>query len=73
MNSSNFKIVPCDLLDMLECVEIFNEAFATDPAMLYLYPRSDPAVLKERSLRSYEKSYMSPGTKFFKAVHEETG
>jgi len=73
MTSSNFKIMPCELSDMSECVDIFDEAFATDPAMMYLHPRSDPKVLKEKSLKNYEKSYTAPGTKYFKAVHEETG
>lgn len=73
MTSSNFKIVLCELSDMFECAEIFNEAFATDPAVLCLHPRSDPKVLKEKALKNYEKSYTAPGIKYFKVVHEETG
>ncbi|RDW63592.1 hypothetical protein BP6252_11137 [Coleophoma cylindrospora] len=65
--------MPCELSDMSECVEIFDEAFADDPAMMYLHPGSDPRVLKEISLKNYEKSYAAPGTKYFKAVQEETG
>jgi hypothetical protein len=73
MTSSDFKIVPCELSDMSECVDIFDEAFATDPAVLYLYPHCDPKVLKDKSLKGYEKSYTAPGTKYFKAVNKETG
>ena len=58
---------------MSECVDIFDEAFATDPAVLYLYPHCDPKVLKEKSLKGYEKSYTVPGTKYFKVVNKETG
>lgn len=73
MISSNFRIVPCELADMSVCVDIFDEAFAGDPAMLYLHPRSDPKVLKEISLRNFERSYAAPATYYFKAIHEETG
>lgn len=73
MASSDFQIVPCNLSDMSECVNIFYEAFATDPTLMYLHPRSDLKVLKEKSLNDYEKSYMTPGTKYFKALHKETG
>ena len=73
MISSNFKIVPRELADMSEYVDIFDEAVATDPAMLYLYPHSNPKVLKEKSLKNYDNSYTAPGTKNFKAVHKETG
>jgi len=73
MISFNFKIMPCELADMSDCVDVFDQAFATDPAMLYLHPRSDPKMLKERSLRNYEKSYAAPGTKYFKVMHEEAG
>jgi hypothetical protein len=58
---------------MSTCVDIFNEAFATDPALLYFHPHSDPKMLKERSLKKYENSFTEPGTKYFKAVHVETG
>jgi hypothetical protein len=70
MTSSEFRIMPCELSDMSECVDIFDEAFATDPAVLYLYPHCDPKVLKENSLKGYEKSYTAPGTKYFKAVNK---
>jgi len=73
MTSFNFKIMPCELSDMSECVDIFDEAFATDPATMYLYPYCDPKVLKQKSLMSYKKSYSAPGTEYFKAVHKETG
>lgn len=73
MASSSFEILPCQLSDMSVCVDIFDEAFASDPTMTYLYPRCDPKALKERSLRNYEKSYTAPGIKYFKAVNKETG
>jgi hypothetical protein len=73
MTPSNFGIVPCELSDMAMCVDIFNEAFAADPTMLYLHPYSDPKVLKERASEGFKKSYTAPGTKYFKAVHIETG
>jgi hypothetical protein len=73
MTSSNFEIVPCGLSDMSKCVDIFDEAFGTDPTMLYLYPRCDPKLLREKSLKNFEKSHTVPGTNYFKAVHKETG
>jgi hypothetical protein len=68
MHSSSFDIVPCDFQDMAECVEVFNEAFADDPHLPYLYPNSDSKVLKERDLAMYESSYKEPATRYFKAV-----
>lgn len=73
MASSNFKIAPCELADMAVCADIFDEAFADDPAMIYLHPRSDPRVLKERSLQNFEKSFKAPGVKYFKSILGETG
>lgn len=73
MASSDFDIVPCELSDMSECLDIFNEAFATDPALLYFHPRSDPKVLREKSLKNYQKSYVTPGTRYFKAVQKNSG
>ncbi|OBT71905.1 hypothetical protein VF21_09198 [Pseudogymnoascus sp. 05NY08] len=57
---------------MAVCADIFDEAFADDPAIIYLYPRSDPKVLKEKSIQNFEKSFTAPGVKYFKAVLEET-
>jgi hypothetical protein len=58
---------------MAVCVDVFDEAFAGDPAITYLHPRSDPKVLKEKSLQNFEKSFTAPGVKYFKAILEETG
>ncbi|OBT49905.1 hypothetical protein VE04_09239 [Pseudogymnoascus sp. 24MN13] len=73
MAFSNFKVVPCELSDMTVCADIFDEAFADDPAIIYLYPRSDPKVLKEKSIQNFEKSFTAPGVKYFKVVLEDTG
>jgi hypothetical protein len=73
MAFSSFKVVPCKLSDMAVCADIFDEAFADDPAIIYLYPRSDPKVLKEKSTQNFEKSFTAPGVKYFKAILEETG
>lgn len=73
MASTNIKILPCEIADMEACVDIFNEAFAKDPIVYFMHPNSDPKVLKERSLKGYERSFASPGMKYFKAVDEETG
>lgn len=73
MAFSNFKVVPCELSDMAVCADIFDEAFADDPAIIYLYPRSDPKVLKEKSIQNFGKSFTAPGVKYFKAILEETG
>lgn len=72
MASSNFKIMPCELADMAVCADIFDEAFADDPAIIYLYPRSDPKVLKEKSIQNFEKSFTAPGVKYFKVMLEDT-
>lgn len=72
MTSSNFKIMPCELLDMAVCANIFDEAFADDPAMIYLHPRSDPKVLKEKSIQNFVKSFTAPGVKYFKAILDKT-
>ncbi|RFU25007.1 hypothetical protein B7463_g11334, partial [Scytalidium lignicola] len=72
MTSLDFKILPCELSDMSDCVDIFHEAFASDPIMAYLYPRCDLKALKKKSLKNYEKSYTAHGAKYFKAVHKET-
>ena len=73
MTSLNFKTVPCEMSDMPDCVDIFYEAFANDPTIIYLYPRSNPKGLKDKSLKDYEKSYTATGTNYFKAVNKETG
>ncbi|KFY05751.1 hypothetical protein V492_08317 [Pseudogymnoascus sp. VKM F-4246] len=70
MASTNYKIVPCELSDMAVCADIFDEAFADDPAMIYLHPRSDPNVLKEKSIQNFEKSFSAPGVKYFKVILE---
>ncbi|KFY92116.1 hypothetical protein V498_05155 [Pseudogymnoascus sp. VKM F-4517 (FW-2822)] len=46
---------------MATCADIFDEAFADDPAMTYLHPRSDPKVLKDKSIQNFEKSFTAPG------------
>jgi hypothetical protein len=73
MSSSSFKIVPCDFSDMSECVDVFDEAFATDPIFIHFHPRSDPKVLKENDLKLYEEGYGKSWVKYFKAVDEDTG
>lgn len=73
MASSSIKILPCELADMEACVNIFNEAFAKDPIVYYMHPNSDPKILKERALKSYEKNFAAPEMKYFKAVDEGTG
>lgn len=65
-------MVPCGLSDMAVCADIFDEAFADDPAMTYLHPRSDPKVLKDKSIHNFEKSFTAPGVKYFKVIIEET-
>jgi hypothetical protein len=71
MTSSNFGVLPCQLEDMAMCAEIFDEAFADDPALIYLHPRSDPKVLKEKSVQNFEKSFTAPGVKYFKVIPKE--
>ena len=71
--SCKFQILPCELADLAACADIFQDAFAGDPYFKYLHPRSDPAALRARALRWYEESFVAPGTRFFKAVDEETG
>lgn len=72
MTSPGFEILPCELVDMAVCAEVFDEAFAGDPALIYLHPRSDPKVLKEKSVQNFERSFTAPGVKYFKVVPRET-
>lgn len=73
MALSKFKVAPCELVDMLECVNILHEVFHSDPVMIYQYPDSDPGALREKSLRQHEIDFNAPGTHFFKVTCEETG
>ncbi|KAL3421584.1 hypothetical protein PVAG01_08030 [Phlyctema vagabunda] len=73
MATFNFEITLCNFSDLSTCVEIFYEAFATDPNILNLYPRCDQKALKEKSLKGYEKSYATLEARFYKAVCIETG
>jgi len=68
-----FKILPCELADMSVCIDIFDEAFARDPAVIYRHPRCDPRALRERALQKYAQNFAVSGTRFFKAVCGETG
>lgn len=73
MGTIKFKVVPCELNDMLECVEIFHDAFDGDPVMIHQYSGCDSQALKREFLRQHEIDYGTPETHFFKAVREETG
>lgn len=58
---------------MSECIDIYDEAFATDPVVAYQYPYPDPVELRDTSVKKYESSYTAPGVNYFKAVDEESG
>ena len=73
MTPSDFKIVPCELANISECVDIFDQAFANDGIGEYLYPDCDPKALREKALSNYQKSFTAPGVKYFKAIHKGTG
>ncbi|OBT61442.1 hypothetical protein VE03_08953 [Pseudogymnoascus sp. 23342-1-I1] len=57
---------------MAVCADIFEEAFADDPAMIYLHPRSNPKALKDKSIHNFEKSFTAPGVKYFKTILVDT-
>jgi hypothetical protein len=69
--SPQFTILPCTIEDMAACVDIFNDAFASDPALRYFHPRSDPVLLRERAVRAYETGFGKEGTRFFKVLDGE--
>jgi hypothetical protein len=73
MSSSIFELKPCEFSDMAECVDVFDEAFATNPYFIHFHPRSDQKILKENDLKLYEKSYEQDWVKYFKIVDEGTG
>lgn len=59
---------------MSTCIDIYNEAFAGDPMIVYFYPKTDKAELRERSLNGYKESFTGQkGARWFKAVDENSG
>lgn len=73
MSPPNFRLAPCEFSDLAECVDVFNEAFVTDPNFVHFHPRSDPKVTKAHDLKGYEKSFKKPWVKYFKIEDEENG
>lgn len=68
-----FEIQPANFEDMPEFVNIFQEAFAEDPNMRFMYPSTPLNVRLERSLKFHEKEFSMPGRRAFKVVDTETG
>ncbi|CAG8982445.1 hypothetical protein HYALB_00014069 [Hymenoscyphus albidus] len=73
MASAGIKILPCEFIDMEVRVDIYNEAFADDPALYCMRPRADPIVVKKNTLENFQKGYEGPGMKYFKAIDGDTG
>lgn len=73
MSSSTWKVVPCEFSDLDECLDLYNEAFASDKNFLYFHPRSDPKVVRAGALERHQKSFGNDWVKYFKVVDEETG
>jgi hypothetical protein len=68
-----FSLLPAEKADLTELVEIFHEAFATDPLFGIIYGKCDMREVIESDLVGYEKEFDTPGRRFFKVVDSENG
>ncbi|CAG8953153.1 hypothetical protein HYFRA_00003352 [Hymenoscyphus fraxineus] len=73
MASAGIKILPCEFTDIEACVDIYNQAFADDPALYCMRPRADPILVKKTTLENFQKGYEGPGITYFKAIDGGTG
>lgn len=68
-----FSLVPAEKADLAELVEIFHEAFATDPAFSIIFAKCDTKEVIQADVEAYEKEFDTPGRRFFKLVDGESG
>ena len=68
-----FSLLPAEKGDLTELVEIFHEAFATDPEFSIIYGKCDTKEVVKSDVVGYEKEFDTPGRKFFKVVDDEYG
>lgn len=68
-----FSILPAEKADLTVLVEIFHEAFATDPMFSIIFGKCDRKEVIEADVVGYEKEFDTPGRRFFKLVDSESG
>lgn len=68
-----FTILPAEKKDLLELVEVFHEAFATDPEFGIIYGNCDMKEVIKCDVVGYEEEFDTPGRRFFKLVDNENG
>jgi hypothetical protein len=68
-----FMILPAEKGDLPELVEIFHEAFATDPEFGIIYGKCDMKEVIKFDVVGYEQEYDTPGRRFFKLIDNESG
>jgi len=66
-----FSPLPAERGDLRELVEIFHEAFATDPEFCIIYQKCDMEEVIKSDLVGYEKEFDTPGRRFFKVADSE--
>jgi hypothetical protein len=68
-----FTILPAEREDLATLVEIFHEAFATDPEFSVMNAKCDLNEVMKRDVEGYQKEFDTPGRRFFKLIDDETG
>jgi hypothetical protein len=68
-----FTILPAEKEDLVTLVEIFHEAFATDPVFGLVNKNCDMKEVVRSDLVGFEKEFDTPGRKFFKLVDNDNG
>lgn len=68
-----FTILPAEKGDLTELVELFHEAFATDPDFSIIYGKCDRKEVIKFDVVGYEEEYDTPGRRFFKLIDDENG
>jgi hypothetical protein len=69
----SFSLLPAEKGDLRELVEIFHEAFATDPEFSIIYQKCDMEEAIKLDVVGYEEEFDTPGRRFFKVVDSENG
>lgn len=68
-----FTILPAEKEDLTILVEIFHEAFATDPEVSLINANCDMNEVIRNDVERYEKEFDTPGRRFFKLIDDDNG
>jgi len=73
---SQLHLLPAHISDCPEMVDLFDTAFKEDPNFTHFYPNvssADRAIVRERDIKTYERSFGQEEMRFFKIVDAENG